>query len=1076
MAVSTPTRPHFPRFHLPIDSRSPSRSPRRKPQFAIKELDPLLGNLSPDSTLKALQATELIPGGSAQDALTSSIRDATPAERETGIRAAFVAQKIRGWRTELSQWSWPGRRERTLGLGFIAPRAARETDSEYRGFLPVALAEQYDARLEEIRDDLDSLGIEDIKEHVLEAHVPSTSSPASPDHSAVRASYGRMRDFTALITATVIQALPDLAKLNVLLDTWEIRLRVLRSLPAFLTTMESTQREIEEAFKEIRQSASARDFVATSFENWKLALGGRVSDMGRWVDRFLDMLEGHEDSLPQTWIDKLEKTELDYAAWVVEAQNMVLQNELAAKTDSKSSVTQETSIELRTGELSPGRVVREEPTAFQPGGLELPSDSNLKRTKSQSSVVAEEESHRESKPSLKLDMSSHRGHKREMSKVSVADSTFSTFSDISNAEIMDARTTSVLPSPKVSVVDNPFRTSRDELTWFGDSSTAQHQMTSRPPVLQRASTASIEVIPKDQLREVMLRRTVSWDMLSRIPSSPESTPTKALKQLTGSESPEAKKPIAELEASYPAQYSPVRSVDTSPLATPSLQVEPLHISNRDHHRSASVLPSVPRRSSKRNTTNRSSLSSRKPVSSQVMGLKEDNQESPRQKLSTAPSQASFPGPPRRGESLDEKIQDILTTLPNKIQLTKDGESSSSVQPSISSTRSSTPAPSLTLSAVMADSSGRKSNATDPEISLYHLTRTGQARDAPPMKLFVRTVGDGHRVMVRVGGGWADLGEYLKEYSLHHGTRATVDGRLEVASFPGSGQKDSATTAGGNGVSGPYGRRKAVSPSTTQTAFGTTASPELVNSKRRTSLSRPRSPEAGRKTPKNDGTWTPPPVPPIPPSYTTPSPTLTTATQFDKDAVATSVVEQDRNPPTVHSRHSSGAARWPSNMRSISISSSGVTTTTVVTPPVTTSSYTPLGAAGPKMNARRAATFGATTTPGNEAWVEGMVGKARAVSGASPASIRSPTTTTTTTTTTSISSSTPTTRRVSYFGSSPSSNSSPLTVSSSPSTGSVASDAKSHRSSLSIRSKTRMSLSDMSGIKRVFLRKKSDHVR
>jgi hypothetical protein len=34
-------------------------------------------------------------------------------------------------------------------------------------------------------------------------------------------------------------------------------------------------------------------------------------------------------------------------------------------------------------------------------------------------------------------------------------------------------------------------------------------------------------------------------------------------------------------------------------------------------------------------------------------------------------------------------------------------------------------------------------------------------------------------MVRVGGGWADLGEYLRQYAEHHGHRTFSDGKLEV---------------------------------------------------------------------------------------------------------------------------------------------------------------------------------------------------------------------------------------------------------------------------------------------------------
>ena len=49
--------------------------------------------------------------------------------------------------------------------------------------------------------------------------------------------------------------------------------------------------------------------------------------------------------------------------------------------------------------------------------------------------------------------------------------------------------------------------------------------------------------------------------------------------------------------------------------------------------------------------------------------------------------------------------------------------------------------------------------------LYHLHRTdGKA----PTKLYIRLVGkNGERAMVRVGGGWEDLAEYLKRYVAHH---------------------------------------------------------------------------------------------------------------------------------------------------------------------------------------------------------------------------------------------------------------------------------------------------------------------
>ena len=69
----------------------------------------------------------------------------------------------------------------------------------------------------------------------------------------------------------------------------------------------------------------------------------------------------------------------------------------------------------------------------------------------------------------------------------------------------------------------------------------------------------------------------------------------------------------------------------------------------------------------------------------------------------------------------------------------------------------------------ARASDKRYNSSRPgDIMLYHLHRTdGKA----PIKLYIRLAGkNGERAMVRVGGGWADLGEYLKEYVAHHGSK------------------------------------------------------------------------------------------------------------------------------------------------------------------------------------------------------------------------------------------------------------------------------------------------------------------
>lgn len=141
------------------------------------------------------------------------------------------------------------------------------------------------------------------------------------------------------------------------------------------------------------------------------------------------------------------------------------------------------------------------------------------------------------------------------------------------------------------------------------------------------------------------------------------------------------------------------------------------------------------------------------------------------------------------KTLDARIHSIVNSLPSRVRLTKTVEETSGRKsrspdgkrvPSASSSRTTTPtAPNLSDRA-----STRKQFSQPGDIKLYHLHR---ADGQTPIKLFVRLVGEtGERVMVRVGGGWADLAEYLKEYATHHASqRKIVSERIEITDLPKS---------------------------------------------------------------------------------------------------------------------------------------------------------------------------------------------------------------------------------------------------------------------------------------------------
>ncbi|KFY35843.1 hypothetical protein V494_05568 [Pseudogymnoascus sp. VKM F-4513 (FW-928)] len=145
------------------------------------------------------------------------------------------------------------------------------------------------------------------------------------------------------------------------------------------------------------------------------------------------------------------------------------------------------------------------------------------------------------------------------------------------------------------------------------------------------------------------------------------------------------------------------------------------------------------------------------------------------------------------DQLQQQISEILESIPARIELSnapippqkspmkpkqtlRKRPSRPSLSPAPRPSYSRAPTPSFTLAPAKSRLS-RPRQQNNSDIQLYHLMRsTGD----PPIKLFVRLVGErGERVMVRVGGGWADLGEYLKEYSSHHRRRAESSGEIQV---------------------------------------------------------------------------------------------------------------------------------------------------------------------------------------------------------------------------------------------------------------------------------------------------------
>ena len=348
---------HFPAPPRLAASCSPSRSPTRRKQFITEELNPLLSDLSPTFTLEVLCASDTArTGGTAITTFVEeSVASASTSEKAWGIKAALAGKKVREWYAEVGGWPWPGfdhapndqsiKRTDQYYKGHIdstlSPEAIRSNgagDEPYTaGMLSSKLVQEYEERIEMIRHDMAALEIEDLKDYVLNTRFRAGSRRSSlytPQASFKLATeYSDIDDFTTIITATIIQALPTISRLETLLGIWSTRLLVLREVPSFLTDLDAGRESMISASIAIeghntQQVKRRSDFSPRAFSDIRAVLKDQIAELGLRLDRMLDLLEGSVDTLPDAWVDGLDNLENEYSAWVVKAERLATNNEL----------------------------------------------------------------------------------------------------------------------------------------------------------------------------------------------------------------------------------------------------------------------------------------------------------------------------------------------------------------------------------------------------------------------------------------------------------------------------------------------------------------------------------------------------------------------------------------------------------------------------------------------------------------------------------------------------------------------------------------------------------------------------
>ncbi|SZF04111.1 unnamed protein product [Blumeria hordei] len=332
--------------------------------------DNLLSDLTPTTTYKSITS----PSGQ----LKASIEAASQNDRAFGIRAAATSKKIQEWIVELSSWSWP-KRDGPTGFELSAAGNTKEASPEKEGDSTFQEAlntsfnsisnnqttrlSSYEARINDIQSELDNLNVDEIKRHVLDTHLAVRSRPSSSCSNArlssiTSISYSNMDDFTAMVTAVVLQTLPNLSKLMQLLDIWGIRIFILQSVPKLMLDFEDAETALKSGWNAIGKPSRIDEtgnfrqpLSRETFDLIRCILRDKISKIGKSLDFMLDTLEGRPETLPSSWILRMEILERGYGEWVVAGDRKIIEGEWNKYEISRSIITDREKLEEKKKQI-----------------------------------------------------------------------------------------------------------------------------------------------------------------------------------------------------------------------------------------------------------------------------------------------------------------------------------------------------------------------------------------------------------------------------------------------------------------------------------------------------------------------------------------------------------------------------------------------------------------------------------------------------------------------------------------------------------------------------------------------------
>ncbi|KAK4219244.1 hypothetical protein QBC37DRAFT_153464 [Rhypophila decipiens] len=790
-------------------TRASSSSPIRQ-----RNTDDLLSTLTPRSAVDAFRN----PSGGLKECMDA----ASPAAQAFAVRAALASKNIQEWLEELASWPWPSG---SASAGFEPPASENYEQADdvlYFGSLLASRVAQYEARIDEIVREKEKLDVEEIKNQVLHNHIRPLSRPGSPmlDSScsviSSLSAFARMDDLTALVTATTIQALPNLSKLDRLLDIWSTRLLVLRRIPVFLDSILDGEIALRSGWNAIKADAGDEDGAANdkalgsspiltrkAFDVMKSILARKVAKAGQKLDLMLNMLETSEDTLPEKWIDRMDTLERNYGEWTVVCERMVREAEMSKDSSEQLSTAVKGN---KPSQQDVGRGSHENdplvPIPAVPNSTSIKAETQ-QSIREESTVNGSPQSH-DSTP----ETGAASGNTTPEIKVHypVEDD-----KDVAHVRLVDDVSGSPVGQPRRSIEES-WKAGQTQVSGALDGSLFDESSVHDDAAIERRSRESspslLEALPIDPERGV--NGTPPDDIDSEFefdgdsePDSPELDLPVLPRHRRDSDISTPSTIVHGSQPGYlgfssdpPDQGSPELSRlretafaghDISPASTHSA----FRSSIRSYAASFHDMPTV---------TELPDDEAPPKTPSQVVGAEDgQSRDSPIQGKGSSNN---------TDDQLQQQISEILESVPAKIILTSEPSAvnlnppdfirpmarkkskpdllprSHSSLSTVSNRSSRAGTPSFTLAPAFNRNARPRPQRGNQDIKLYHLSGSnGEA----PIKLFIRCVGEnGERVMVRVGGGWADLGEYLKTFATHHRRRsaATPDNAsaIEVKDF------------------------------------------------------------------------------------------------------------------------------------------------------------------------------------------------------------------------------------------------------------------------------------------------------